>query len=83
PVILLLDEATSSIDTVTEMKIQEALERLMDGRTSFVIAHRLNTVRQADVVYVMDRGQLVESGSQDELVAQKGLYYNMLTESQL
>jgi ATP-binding cassette subfamily B protein len=83
PVILLLDEATSSIDTVTEMKIQEALERLMEGRTSFVIAHRLNTVRQADVVYVMDQGRLVESGSQDELVAQKGLYYNMLTESQL
>ncbi|MGE6487215.1 ABC transporter ATP-binding protein [Paenisporosarcina sp. NPDC076898] len=83
PVILLLDEATSSIDTVTEMKIQEALERLMEGRTSFVIAHRLNTVRQADVVYVMDQGRLVESGSQNELVAQKGLYYNMLTESQL
>ncbi|MCZ8538047.1 ABC transporter ATP-binding protein/permease [Paenisporosarcina quisquiliarum] len=83
PVILLLDEATSSIDTVTEMKIQEALERLMEGRTSFVIAHRLNTVRQADVVYVMDQGRLVESGSQDELVSQKGLYYNMLTESQL
>lgn len=81
PVILLLDEATSSIDTVTEMKIQEALERLMEGRTSFVIAHRLNTVRQADVVYVMDQGQLVESGSQDELVAQKGLYYQMLTQS--
>ena len=79
PVILLLDEATSSIDTVTEIKIQEALERLMEGRTSFVIAHRLNTVRKADVVYVMDQGQLVESGSQEQLVAQKGLYYNMLS----
>jgi ATP-binding cassette subfamily B protein len=78
PVILLLDEATSSIDTVTEMKIQEALERLMEGRTSFVIAHRLNTVRQADVVYVMDHGQLMESGSQQDLIAQKGLYYHML-----
>jgi ATP-binding cassette subfamily B protein len=81
PVILLLDEATSSIDTVTEMKIQEALERLMKGRTSFVIAHRLNTVRQADVVYVMDQGQLMESGSQPELIAQKGLYYHMLNEA--
>ena len=78
PVILLLDEATSSIDTVTEMKIQEALERLMEGRTSFVIAHRLNTVRQADVVYVMDQGQLMESGSQQDLIDQKGLYYHML-----
>lgn len=83
PVILLLDEATSSIDTVTEMKIQEALERLMEGRTSFVIAHRLNTVRKADVVYVMDQGQLVESGNQQELVTRKGLYYNMLTESHI
>jgi ATP-binding cassette subfamily B multidrug efflux pump len=83
PAILLLDEATSSIDTVTEMKIQEALERLMKGRTSFVIAHRLNTVRQADVVYVMDQGQLVESGSQVELIERKGLFYNMLSESKL
>lgn len=79
PVILLLDEATSSIDTVTEIKIQEALERLMEGRTSFVIAHRLNTIRKADVVYVMEQGQLVESGSQEELFEKKGLYYNMLT----
>lgn len=81
PVILLLDEATSSIDTITEMKIQEALERLMEGRTSFVIAHRLNTVRQANVVYVMDQGQLVESGSQEELIVRKGLFYNMLSEA--
>jgi ATP-binding cassette, subfamily B, multidrug efflux pump len=83
PVILLLDEATSSIDTVTEMKIQEALERLMEGRTSFVIAHRLNTVSKADVVYVMAQGQLMESGSQESLVAQKGLYYNMLKEAKI
>ncbi len=83
PVILLLDEATSSIDTVTEMKIQEALERLMEGRTSFVIAHRLNTVRQADVVYVMDQGQLMESGSQQDLIDQKGLYYHMLNEAKV
>jgi len=83
PVILLLDEATSSIDTVTEVKIQEALERLMEGRTSFVIAHRLNTIRQADVVYVLEQGELVESGSQDELIESKGLYYHMLAESKI
>jgi ATP-binding cassette subfamily B protein len=83
PVILLLDEATSSIDTVTEVKIQDALERLMNGRTSFVIAHRLNTIRQADVVYVLEQGELVESGSQKELIDRKGLYYNMLAESKI
>ena len=78
PVILLLDEATSSIDTVTEMKIQEALEVLMEGRTSFVIAHRLNTVRNADVVLVMQQGRLVESGMQEELIARCGIYASML-----
>lgn len=78
PVILLLDEATSSIDTVTEMKIQEALEVLMEGRTSFVIAHRLNTVRNADVVLVMQQGRLVESGMQEELIARDGIYASML-----
>ena len=83
PVILLLDEATSSIDTVTEVKIQEALERLMKGRTSFVIAHRLNTIRQADNVYVLEQGQLVEAGSQKELIERKGLYYRMLAESKI
>jgi ATP-binding cassette subfamily B protein len=81
PVILLLDEATSSIDTVTELKIQEALERLMKGRTSFVIAHRLNTVRQADIVFVMQQGELVEAGSQQELIEKQGIYYKMLEES--
>ena len=78
PAILLLDEATSSIDTVTEMKIQDALERLMEGRTSFVIAHRLNTVRQADMIFVMEHGRLVEGGPQKQLLAQKGRYYQML-----
>ncbi|MET3576953.1 ABC transporter ATP-binding protein [Bhargavaea ullalensis] len=78
PVLLLLDEATSSIDTVTEMKIQEALERLMEGRTSFIIAHRLNTVRQADLIFVMQDGRLVESGPQQELIESRGLYYQML-----
>lgn len=83
PVLLLLDEATSSIDTVTELEIQVALERLMEGRTSFVIAHRLNTVRKADTVFVMDHGELVESGSQEALMAQEGVYYQMLLESKI
>lgn len=83
PVILLLDEATSSIDTVTELKIQEALERLMAGRTSFVIAHRLNTVRQADVVMVMEMGELVEFGKQQELIEKGGLYAAMLADAKL
>ncbi|AIY06458.1 multidrug ABC transporter ATPase and permease [Planococcus sp. PAMC 21323] len=83
PVILLLDEATSSIDTVTELKIQEALERLMAGRTSFVIAHRLNTIRKADLVLVMEMGKLVESGTQQQLLDAKGIYANMLSEAKL
>lgn len=78
PVILLLDEATSSIDTVTEMKIQEALEVLMENRTSFVIAHRLNTVRNADVVFVMQKGELIEAGLQAELLASDGIYASMV-----
>ena len=83
PVLLLLDEATSSIDTVTELEIQEALDRLMEGRTSFVIAHRLNTVRKADTVYVMEQGKLIESGSQEELIEQQGVYYTMLKDSKI
>lgn len=78
PKILLLDEATSSIDTVTEIKIQEALETLMQGRTSVIIAHRLNTVKKADLVFVLSHGELIESGSQDALIEQKGIYYHML-----
>ena len=78
PVILLLDEATSSIDTITEMKIQQALEVLMQGRTSFVIAHRLNTVRHADVVLVLQQGEIVEAGMQQELIAHGGIYASML-----
>lgn len=74
PAILVLDEATSSIDTVTEIKIQEGLKRLMEGRTSFVIAHRLNTIRQADQILVLKNGELLEKGSHDELLAKRGLY---------
>ena len=83
PALLLLDEATSSIDTVTELKIQEALERLMAGRTSFVIAHRLNTIRKADLIFVMENGELIESGSQEELLTKKGRYYDMITSAKV
>jgi len=77
----LLDEATSSIDTVTELAIQEALDRLMQGRTSFVIAHRLNTVHNADVILVMQKGELVEAGLQHELIESGGIYAQMLNSS--
>lgn len=78
PAILLLDEATSSIDTVTELKIQQALDRLMIGRTSVVIAHRLNTVKKADHIFVMENGQLIEQGNQHELLEKGGRYYEMV-----
>lgn len=78
PAILLLDEATSSVDTVTELHIQAALEKLMEGRTSFVIAHRLNTIRKADVIFVMQQGQLIEQGSRAELIAQNGVFAGMI-----
>lgn len=79
PRILILDEATSSIDTVTEKKIQDAIEHLMKGRTSFVIAHRLSTIRQADVILVMKDGRIIEQGNHKELIAAKGEYYNLYT----
>jgi ATP-binding cassette subfamily B protein len=66
---------------VTEKKIQEALEELMKGRTSFVIAHRLNTVRHADMVFVMREGKIAEAGSQQELIEKNGIYANMLKQS--
>lgn len=77
PRILILDEATSSVDTRTEINIQEALLRLMEGRTAFVIAHRLSTIRQADRVLVIDDGKLIEQGNHQSLLAQKGFYYNL------
>lgn len=77
PKILILDEATSSIDTRTEVLIQEAFEKLMEGRTSFIIAHRLSTIKTADLILVMDKGDIVEYGSHKELMVKKGMYYRM------
>lgn len=77
PSLLILDEATSSIDTRTEIHIQEALLALMENRTSFIIAHRLNTIRDADNIMVIDQGKILEQGSHDELMGQKGRYYQM------
>lgn len=79
PRIFVLDEATSSIDTVTEKKIQNAIEHLMKGRTSFVIAHRLSTIRQADLILVIHDGKIVEQGTHKELIAKRGEYYNLYT----
>ncbi|MGF9910859.1 ABC transporter ATP-binding protein [Brevibacillus porteri] len=77
PSLLILDEATSSIDTRTELNIQDALLTIMEGRTSFVIAHRLGTIRDADTIMVVDQGEIVEKGSHDELIGQKGTYYQL------
>jgi len=77
PRILILDEATSSVDTRTEMLIQEALLKLMEGRTAFVIAHRLSTIRSADQVLVIDGGRIIERGNHESLLAQEGFYYNL------
>lgn len=79
PKMLILDEATSSIDTRTEILIQEAFEKLMKGRTSFIIAHRLSTIRSADLILVMVDGNIVEHGNHTQLMAQKGVYYQMQT----
>jgi ATP-binding cassette subfamily B protein len=77
PAILILDEATSSVDTRTEVRIQQALLRLMQGRTSFVIAHRLSTIRDADNVVVINNGEIVEQGTHEELLARRGFYYQL------
>lgn len=74
PYILILDEATSSVDTRTELEIQNAMDNLMKGRTSFIIAHRLSTIKNADKILVMDKGDIIEQGSHDELLAKNGLY---------
>ena len=74
PIILILDEATSSVDTRTEVLIQEAMKKLMEGRTSFVIAHRLSTIRNADLILVVDEGRIIEQGNHEELINKKGFY---------
>ncbi|PZF87856.1 multidrug ABC transporter ATP-binding protein [Listeria ivanovii] len=77
PKILILDEATSSIDTQTEILLQEGLEKLLEGRTSFIIAHRLSTIKNSSRIFYIDNGQIQESGSHEELMAQHGYYYNL------
>jgi ABC-type multidrug transport system fused ATPase/permease subunit len=82
PPILVLDEATASVDNTTERLIQEALEHLLEGRTSFVIAHRLSTVRHADTILVMERGRIIERGDHDSLIAENGLYASLCREAE-
>ncbi|KAK2180310.1 hypothetical protein NP493_451g02026 [Ridgeia piscesae] len=79
PTILLLDEATSAFDSESEAIIQDALEKACKGRTTIVVAHRLSTVRKADVIHCLSQGRLIESGSHDELMAREALYYNLVT----
>ena len=77
PPMLILDEATSSIDARTEIKIQKAFKDMMVGRTSFIVAHRLSTIREADLILVMDDGKIVEQGTHEELLQKNGYYYEL------
>ena len=77
PPVLILDEATSSVDTRTEALIEKAMDRLMEGRTVFVIAHRLSTVRNSNAIMVLEHGRIVERGDHDDLLSQQGLYYKL------
>ncbi|AZV55869.1 ABC transporter ATP-binding protein [Clostridium sp. AWRP] len=77
PAILVLDEATSNVDTLTELKIEDAMNKLMKGRTSFIIAHRLGTIKNSDIIMVIDKGEIVEKGSHRDLIKKKSIYYNM------
>jgi ATP-binding cassette subfamily B protein len=83
PAILILDEATSSIDTMTEQKIQMAIEKLVEGRTSFMIAHRLSTVVNADIILVVKDGKIIESGQHEELMNKKGYYYQLYSREEV
>ena len=77
PPMLILDEATSSIDTLTEIRVQKAFRKLMEGKTSFVVAHRLSTIKESDIILVMNKGNIVEQGTHEKLLEQKGFYYNL------
>ena len=77
--VLILDEATSSIDTRTEKLIEQGMDKLMEGRTVFVIAHRLSTVRNSHAIMVLEQGEIIERGSHDQLIEQKGKYYQLYT----
>jgi ABC-type multidrug transport system fused ATPase/permease subunit len=83
PAILILDEATSSLDSESERLVQEALEKLMQGRTSFIIAHRLSTIHKADKILVIDKGEVKETGTHEELIAMKNSIYRKLNELQI
>ena len=79
PPAMILDEATSSIDTRTEAIVQAGMDKLMEGRTTFVIAHRLSTVRNSDAIICLDHGRIIERGNHDELIAKRGYYYQLYT----
>ena len=81
PPMLILDEATSSIDTMTEIRIQKAFETMMKGRTSFIVAHRLSTIQNADVILVMENGHILEQGTHEELLEKNGAYARYITAS--
>ena len=79
PPALILDEATSSIDTRTEKMVQDSMDKLMHGRTTFVIAHRLSTIKNSDCIMVLEKGRIIERGSHERLLEQKGRYYQLYT----
>jgi ABC-type multidrug transport system fused ATPase/permease subunit len=77
PRLIIFDEATSNVDTITEMKIQKAMDKLMQNKTSFVIAHRISTIKDADLILVIKNGDISEQGTHEQLLAKKGTYYEL------